>query len=172
MTDDELQQAKVICDAATLGLCGSNAAGVICGCNKRFVTRDEIYRCVDCGVEFHKHCAREHFAKSGDNFLLAKEDAQLEARELRLDVRDLRAEVERMRPVYEAAKALRPKLPSTHRCDRWPAEEADLADAVDTASRRSHEEVTVTDRRDADKDGVDRAESGTGSGTESGTVGG
>ena len=80
---------------------------MICGCNQRFDTHDEIYRCVDCGVEFHKHCAREHFAKSGNNFLLAKEDAQLETKELKLDLRDLRAEIDRMRPVYELAKAWR-----------------------------------------------------------------
>jgi hypothetical protein len=85
----------------TLGLCGANAAGVICGCSQRFVSRDEIYRCVDCGVEFHKHCAREHFAKSGNNFLLAKEDAQLEAKELRLDVRDLTAERDALRTEVE-----------------------------------------------------------------------
>jgi len=51
-----------------------------------------------------------------------------------LDARD--AEVEDLRAVYEAAKRLRPKLPSTHSGDRWPLEEGDLADAVDAAEKR------------------------------------
>lgn len=50
-----------------------------------------------------------------------------------LDARD--CEVADMRAVYEAAKRLRLKLPSTHDCKRWPLEEADLADAVDLAMK-------------------------------------
>lgn len=54
------------------------------GCGQALDVNDS-YRCVDCGVIFHRKCARLHFAKSG---------AEKDARILRLEdeVLDLRLE--------------------------------------------------------------------------------
>lgn len=34
------------------------------GCGEGFITHRQVYRCTDCGVPFHKHCAMKHFNKS------------------------------------------------------------------------------------------------------------
>ncbi len=51
------------------GHCGGGHAldGKPVGCGEVFVYAGEVFRCTDCEVPFHKHCARKHFAASQTN---------------------------------------------------------------------------------------------------------
>jgi hypothetical protein len=33
------------------------------GCGKPITLVAELYRCIDCGIPFHKECLKKHFAK-------------------------------------------------------------------------------------------------------------
>ena len=63
------------------------------GCGKPITTCAEVYRCVECAVPFHRDCAKQHFAMSGNRWLLDKEETQLEVKELKLDARDHEATI-------------------------------------------------------------------------------
>lgn len=85
-TQKELASYRVSYESLRqLGKCGTNNHGIAVGCGEAFVYRGEIYRCVDCGVEFHKACAQLHFANSGER--------QDQRRALELEVSDLRTAV-------------------------------------------------------------------------------
>lgn len=34
------------------------------GCNRPIENVEELYRCLDCGIAFHKECLRAHFGSS------------------------------------------------------------------------------------------------------------
>lgn len=69
---------------AILGIatrCANTDAG---GCAAEFGSMDvaELTRCLDCGLWFHAHCARKHFAGSGaekDKYILEMENLRVEA---------------------------------------------------------------------------------------------
>lgn len=55
------------------------------GCHEAFQSFDKIYRCIDCGVEMHKHCLRRHCAQTDEK------DAQIAV--LEAEVKDLQDRV-------------------------------------------------------------------------------
>lgn len=52
---------------AICATCGENPLlpAALVGCGKPIHTCAEVYRCTDCGVPFHRECAKRHFGQDG-----------------------------------------------------------------------------------------------------------
>lgn len=45
-------------------ICGENPIGLPAsrvGCGREILTCAEVFRCADCGIPFHRECAKRHF---------------------------------------------------------------------------------------------------------------
>lgn len=61
-----------------LGVCGGGL-DMLSGCGEQFHRIAHVFRCVSCGVAFHKHCAQKHFERdSGPT--LERDVADLQSR--------------------------------------------------------------------------------------------
>jgi len=53
-------------ERAAVEICGHQSAipvdADLIGCGKPIATPAEVYRCTDCGIPFHRECAKRHFA--------------------------------------------------------------------------------------------------------------
>ncbi len=71
--------------SAFLTICGFNMAGLdadLVGCGQPLYMLADVYRCVDCGVPFHKDCIKKHFS-DGDVLTQEVIDEQLRRVQLR-----------------------------------------------------------------------------------------
>ncbi|HWV44913.1 MAG TPA: hypothetical protein VN039_02620 [Nitrospira sp.] len=81
--------------ASLLTICGQSDTPIdpdLVGCGQPILRVDEVYRCTDCGVPFHKDCAKKHFETDTPEHSAKVYEEQIR----RLDKNDVLAEIDKM----------------------------------------------------------------------------